>query len=45
MVTDNGASMRENLSLGEGSGSVVKCLTRDQGAVGLSLTDITALFP
>ena len=29
----------------ERSGSVVECLTRDRGAVGLSLTGITALCP
>ena len=28
----------------ERSGSVVECLTRDQGAAGLSLTDVTALW-
>ena len=27
----------------EGSGSVVECLTRDRGAVGSSLTGVTAL--
>ena len=30
---------------GEHSGSVVECLTRDRGAVGLSLTGVTALYP
>ena len=30
---------------GERSGSVVECLTQDRGAVGLSLTGITALCP
>ena len=29
----------------EGSGSVVKCLTRDQGAVGSSLASVTVLCP
>ena len=29
----------------EHSGSVVECLTRDQGAMGLSLTGITAMCP
>ena len=29
----------------EGSGSVVECLTQDQGAAGQSLTDVTALCP
>ena len=29
----------------EGSGSVVECLARDQGAVGLSLTSITDCDP
>ena len=28
----------------ERSGSVVECLTRDRGAAGLSLTDVTVLF-
>ena len=28
----------------EGSGSVVECLTRDQGAAGSSLTGVTALW-
>ena len=27
------------------SGSVVECLTRDRGAAGLSLTDVTVLCP
>ena len=30
---------------GEGSGSVVECLTRDRGVAGSSLTGITALCP
>ena len=29
----------------ERSGSVVECLTQDQGAAGLSLTGVTALCP
>ena len=29
----------------ERSGSVIECLTRDRGAAGLSLTDVTALCP
>ena len=29
----------------ECSGSVVECLTQDQGAAGLSLTGVTALCP
>ena len=29
----------------ERSGSVVECLARDRGAVGLSLTGVTALCP
>ena len=29
----------------ECSGSVVECLTRDQGAVGSSLTGVTVLCP
>ena len=29
----------------ERSGSVVKCLTQDQGVAGLSLTSVTALCP
>ena len=29
----------------ERSGSVVECLTRDRGATGSSLTDVTALCP
>ena len=29
---------------GESSGSVVECLTLDRGAVGSSLTDVTALW-
>ena len=29
----------------ERSGSVVECLTRDPGAVGLSITSVTALCP
>ena len=45
MVTDKGASMRGNLSLGERSGSVVEGLTRDQGTAGSSLTGNTALCP
>ena len=28
----------------ERSGSVVECLTRDRGAAGLSLTDLTVLW-
>ena len=31
--------------LGECSGSVVECVTGDQGATGLSLTGVTALCP
>ena len=30
--------------IGEGSGSVVECLTQDWGAAGLSLTGVTALW-
>ena len=30
---------------GERSGSVVQCLTGDQGAAGLSFTDVTVLCP
>ena len=30
---------------GERSGSLVECLTRDQGAAGLSLTGVAALCP
>ena len=32
------------IGLGERSGSVVECLTRDRGAVGSSLTGVTALW-
>ena len=32
------------LPLGERSGSVVECLTRDRGAAGSSLTGVTALW-
>ena len=31
--------------MGEGSGSVVECLTRDRRAAGSSLTGVTALCP
>ena len=31
-------------SMGEHSGSVVECLTRDRGALDLSLTGVTALW-
>ena len=34
----------EENHLHEHSGSVVECLTRDRGAVGLSLTGVTALW-
>ena len=33
-----------NRGNGERSGSVVECLTRDRGAVGSSLTGVTALW-
>ena len=33
-----------NCLLGEPSGSVVECLTRDRGAAGSSLTGVTALW-
>ena len=35
----------ESIFQGECSGSVVECLTRDRGAVGLSLTGVTVLCP
>ena len=31
--------------IGERSGSLVECLTRDRGAAGSSLTGVTALWP
>ena len=37
------ASPEDRFSCGECSGSVVECLTRDQGASGSSLPGITAL--
>ena len=33
-----------DMPTGERSGSVVECLTRDQGAVGSSITSVTALW-
>ena len=37
-------SLNNNV-LGERSGSVVECFTRDRGAMGSSLTGVTALCP
>ena len=42
-VCDCGISRSYSFTIfGECSGSVKECLTRDRGAVGLSLTDVTA---
>ena len=37
------AELSQIFMCGERSGSVIECLTRDQEAVGSSLTDVTAL--
>ena len=36
--------LRKTNELGERSGSVVECLTRDRGAAGSSLTGVTAFW-
>ena len=38
------SSDKYNIFFRERSGSVVECLTQDQGAAGLSLTDVTVLW-
>ena len=38
-------SLNLQVVIGERSGSVVECLTRDQGTAGSSLTGVTAFCP